>query len=200
MNEVAIAIIDAAERRMRIGGFNGFSFREIAADVGVKSASVHYHFPTKEKLAAAVVRRYTDEVAKIIDRELATDPDNPVSVWTRAFRGTLHSDERMCPCAVLGAGSLDLPPEVAAEVMRFFRMCLDKLVAEGLSANSAAQLLATITGAMVVANALNDTAEYDRATSELTREQELHQSAASSRSKKRASGANVAGARYGPRI
>ena len=199
MNEVAIAIIDAAERRMRIGGFNGFSFREIAADVGVKSASVHYHFPTKEKLAAAVVRRYTDEVAEIIDRELATDTDDPVSVWTSAFRRTLHSDEHMCPCAVLGA-SLDLPPEVAAEVRRFFRMCLGKLVEEGLSANSAAQLLATITGAMVVANALNDTAEYDRATSELTREQELHQSAASSRSKKRASGANVAGARYGPRI
>ena len=47
MNEIAAAIMDAAERRMRIGGFNGFSFREIAADVGVKSSSVHYHFPTK---------------------------------------------------------------------------------------------------------------------------------------------------------
>lgn len=48
MNEIVAAIMDAAERRMRIGGFNGFSFREIAADVGVKSSSVHYHFPTKE--------------------------------------------------------------------------------------------------------------------------------------------------------
>jgi TetR/AcrR family transcriptional repressor of nem operon len=112
---------------MRIGGFKGFSFRAIAADVGVKSASVHYHFPTKEKLAATVVRRYTDEVAEIIDRELATDPN-----------------ERMCPCAGLGAGSLDLPPEVMTEVRRFFRMCLDKIVAEGpLCKNSAAQLLAT---------------------------------------------------------
>jgi len=163
MGDVATAIMDAAERRMRIGGFNGFSFREIAADVGVKSSSVHYHFPTKEKLAAAVVHRYTDEVADIIDQKLATDPD-PVKVWTRAFRGTLHSDERMCPCAVLGAGALDLPPEVAAEVKRFFKMCLDKLVAGGLSANSAAELLATITGAMVVANALNDIGIYDRAT------------------------------------
>ncbi len=163
MGDVATAIMDAAERRMRIGGFNGFSFREIAADVGVKSSSVHYHFPTKEKLAAAVIHRYTDEVADIIDQKLATDPD-PVKVWTRAFRGTLHSDERMCPCAVLGAGALDLPPELAAEVKRFFKMCLDKLVAGGLSANSAAELLATITGAMVVANALNDIGIYDRAT------------------------------------
>jgi TetR/AcrR family transcriptional repressor of nem operon len=169
MSDVANAIMDAAEKRMRIGGFNGFSFRDIAAEVGVKSSSVHYHFPTKEKLAAAVIHRYTDEVAEIIDRELAREPD-PVKVWTRAFRGTLHSDERMCPCAVLGAGSLDLPPEVAGEVKRFFKMCLDKLVAGGLSANSAAELLATITGAMVVANALNDLAAYDRATRELSRQ------------------------------
>src|SRR6476661_5042238 len=101
MSEVAHDIMDAAERRMRIGGFNSFSFREIAADVGVKSSSVHYHFPTKEKLAAAVIHRYTDEVAELIDKELATDAD-PAKVWTRAFRGTLHSAERMCPCTVLG--------------------------------------------------------------------------------------------------
>ena len=38
----------------------GFSFRELAADVGVKSSSVHYHFPTKEALAAAVIRRWAE--------------------------------------------------------------------------------------------------------------------------------------------
>jgi TetR/AcrR family transcriptional repressor of nem operon len=166
MSDAAAAIMDAAERRMRIGGFGGFSFREIAADVGVKSSSVHYHFPTKEKLAAAVTRRYTDHVVAYIDKELATDK-NPVRVWTRAFRSTLASDEHMCPCAVLGAAAQDLPPEVAAEVRRFFKVCLDKLVASGLSPDNAAKLLATITGAMVVANALNDIAAYDRATRQL---------------------------------
>ena len=37
MSDVKAAIMDAAERRMQQGGFGGFSFREIAADVGVKS-------------------------------------------------------------------------------------------------------------------------------------------------------------------
>ena len=166
MSDVATTIMDAAERRIRIGGFKGFSFREIAAEVGIKSSSVHYHFPTKEKLAAAVVHRNTEEFVELIDRELATDPD-PVKVWARAFRGTLHSDERVCPILVLGAGALDLPAEVAAEVKHFFNLCLDKLVAAGLSANSAAEVLATITGAMIVANALNDIAAYDHATSKL---------------------------------
>jgi TetR/AcrR family transcriptional repressor of nem operon len=59
-SEKASEIMDAAERRIRTSGYNGFSFRQIAADVGVKSSSVHHHFPTKPALAAAVARRYTD--------------------------------------------------------------------------------------------------------------------------------------------
>src|SRR5690348_18498506 len=60
MSDVKTAIMDAAEQRMQLGGFGGFSFREIAADVGIKSSSVHYHFPTKEDLAAAVIRRWAE--------------------------------------------------------------------------------------------------------------------------------------------
>jgi TetR/AcrR family transcriptional regulator, transcriptional repressor for nem operon len=169
MNESARAIMDAAERRMRMAGFNGFSFREIAADVGVKSSSVHYHFPTKESLAAAVIRRYTKDVEDIIERCFDAETD-PVKVWTRAFRGTLHSEDRICPCAVLGAESQDIPPEVATEVKGFFEMCLSKLVKRGLSPARASEVLATITGAMVVANALDDISYYDRATNELMRQ------------------------------
>ena len=103
MSDVKTAIMDAAERRMQLGGFGGFSFREIAADVGIKSSSVHYHFPTKEDLAAAVIRRWAEETSKFIDEELEKDPD-PVRVWTNAFRGTALSEGHMCPCTVLGAG------------------------------------------------------------------------------------------------
>ena len=168
ISDVKTAIMDAAERRTQLGGFGGFSFREIAADVGIKSSSVHYHFPTKEDLAAAVIRRWAEETSKFVDEELEKDPD-PVRAWTNAFRGTALSEGRMCPCTALGAASQDLPPEVAREVKGFFKMCLDKLVAEGLSPSNAAEVLSTITGALVVANALADTAAYDRATSDLLR-------------------------------
>ena len=53
-------ITAAAERGMREGGFHGFSFRDVAAAVGIKSASVHHHFPTKEDLGAAAARAYAD--------------------------------------------------------------------------------------------------------------------------------------------
>src|SRR6201984_260867 len=163
MSDMKTAIMDAAERRIQQGGFGGFSFREIADDVGIKSSSVHYHFPTKEKLAAAVVHRYADRLGERVDRELAGGVD-PYDVLTNAFRGTVLSANRMCPVTVLGAGSLGLPEEVAAEVRRFFKMCLDKLVGGGLLPDEATELLAIITGGMVVSAALNDTATYDRGT------------------------------------
>ncbi len=136
--------------------------------VGVRSSSVHYHFATKEKLAAAVVRRYADRLSDSIDEQLAAGAD-PYEVLSAAFRGTVFSADRICPITVLGAGSLDLPAEVSYEVQRFFRMCLTKLVDGGLTQDSATELLATITGAMVVATALDDFTAYDRATNELLR-------------------------------
>jgi TetR/AcrR family transcriptional regulator, transcriptional repressor for nem operon len=169
MSDMKTAILDAAERRMQAGGFGGFSFREIADDVGIKSSSVHYHFPTKEDLAAAVIRRWAEHTSELIDKELERDP-NPTRVWTKAFRGTAFSEGRMCPCTVLGASSQDLPKQVATEVKRFFKMCQDKLVAQGLSLNKATEFLSTLIGALVVANALRDSAEYDRATKGLLRE------------------------------
>jgi TetR/AcrR family transcriptional repressor of nem operon len=169
MSDIKTAIMDAAERRMQQGGFGGFSFREIAADVGIKSSSVHYHFPTKEDLAGAVIRRWAEYTSELIDKELEKDPD-PIRVWAKAFRGTAFSEARMCPCTVLGAAAQDLPEPVAKEVKGFFKMCQDKLVAEGLSPGKAAEVLSTITGALVLANALGDTAEYDRATRNLLRE------------------------------
>src|ERR1700748_872729 len=99
MTDMKTAIIDAAERRIQLGGFGGFSFREIAVDVGIKSSSVHYHFPTKEDLAAAVVRRWAENVAEHVDAALEKDP-NPARAWRNLFRGTARSDAHICPCTV----------------------------------------------------------------------------------------------------
>jgi TetR/AcrR family transcriptional repressor of nem operon len=166
MSDMKSEIMDAAEVRIRIGGFSGFSFREIAADVGIKSSSVHYHFPTKDDLAAAVIRRWSENANKAIDKELKKDPD-PVRAWRNAFRNTARSKLRMCPCTVLAASARDLPEKVAAEVKNAWRTFQDRMVAEGLTERRAAEVLATVTGALILANVLGDSAEFDLATEEL---------------------------------
>jgi TetR/AcrR family transcriptional repressor of nem operon len=166
MSETAGAILDAAEERIRRAGYSGFSFREIAADVGVKSASVHYHFPTKERLAAAVARRYTDRFFEAVDHRLALG-DDTVQAWRQVFRGALHRDGKMCLCGALGATSQDLASEVRDEVKRFFLLGIERLVKGGLSRDTALHVLATLEGAMLTANVLDDPSMFENGTAAL---------------------------------
>jgi len=153
MSDVAAAIMDAPSGDAE-GGFSGFSFREIAADVGVKISSVHYHSRPRRisRLPSSALYR-TDGG---FDRTGAPEGAKPVKVWVKAFRGPCTQRIRMCPCAVLGASTMDLPLEVSAEVKKFFKMCHEKLVQEGLSSDQASQLLARSRAHWVVANAVND--------------------------------------------
>ena len=41
--DTAVRILDAAEQLVRERGFNGFSYANVAAELGLTSASVHYH-------------------------------------------------------------------------------------------------------------------------------------------------------------
>jgi len=162
MTDIAEAILDAAERRIREAGYSGFSFRELAAEVGVKSSSVHYHFPTKARLAAAVARRYTDRFVDAVARERAAGLA-PLEAWRGVFRRALQEDGRMCLCGALAAAVRDLPDEVVVEVRRFFSLGLESLAEAGVSPDQAMRLLATLEGAMLMANTLGDISAFDRA-------------------------------------
>ena len=53
-------ILDAAQVLVQEVGFNGFSYAHIAEKVGIRTASIHYHFPNKEDLGEALITRYTE--------------------------------------------------------------------------------------------------------------------------------------------
>jgi TetR/AcrR family transcriptional repressor of nem operon len=166
MSETVEAIMDSAERRIRAGGYGGFSFRDLAADVGVKSASVHYHFPTKGALVAAVARRYNDRVAQAVDAKIAAGT-SVVKAWREVFRGALAEGPAMCLCGSLGAISSELTPEVTDEVRHFFDRGVESLMTGGLSHEDATRVFATLEGAILIASARNDATIFDATTADL---------------------------------
>ena len=159
--EKAIEILDAAERHMRHGGFDAVSFRDLAAEVGIKSASVHYHFPQKADLGKAVVERYATRVLGFLGR-----PDDPSeTVGTRigrlcdAYRHALLGEGLACLCCVLGAEFRDLPSPVAEAVSGFFDTIL-QWTETALDADTtgtkpdgqnAAHIVSSLQGAMILA-------------------------------------------------
>lgn len=160
-------IMDAAERMIRTGGYNGFSFREIAAEVGVKSASVHYHFATKADLAAEVAKRFRERFeAQLAER--STEAGNPLSDWRDLFRDALSQDGLMCLCGILAVGGNDLPSAVAQEARQFMQNGIDAISRlDGFSAEDGARIMAQLEGAMLLARSLDDPTVFDQATRHL---------------------------------
>ena len=171
-------ILDVAERMARTGGYNSFSFREIAKDVGIKSASVHYHFPGKEELGVAVARRYTDRFLAVLG-----DPDDPALTpealmrrYVDTYRKSLIDDGLMCLCGIFGAEIAHLPRSVAGEAKHFFEANIDWLtrVIEragrrgAVARNEAMHAIATLEGALILARSLDDPAAFDAATKTLS--------------------------------
>src|ERR1700759_330472 len=119
--------MDAAEARIRAGGYANFSFRDLAAELGIKSASVHHHFPTKPAMAAAVARRFSERFLEAVARRSEADEDDVIAVYRSAFREVIERDGRMCLFGVLGAEIGLLPPEVVGQIHDFFRRCVADL-------------------------------------------------------------------------
>ncbi len=168
------AIMNAARTVVQARGYSGLSFRELAKEIGVKSASIHYHFPTKGDLGAVLARRYTDEAVTLFDEFLAgsQNPKTCIRNYTDVFRAALLNNNRMCLCGIMAAERDDLPAEVRAEVDRFTDvnvlwlikvLSLEKTGASGDAiAQRALAIFAAIEGAQLVARGRGDVALFDR--------------------------------------
>ena len=155
---------------MRAGGFHACSFREIATDVGIKSASVHHHFPAKADLGAALVARYTARVLAMFG-----DPADDRSVPRKLedmraiFRSSLVQGDGMCLGGALATETSSLPPPVAVETRQFFAACNDWLYRVFAAADvprpeqRALQVTALLQGAMLQALSFGDIAAFDGA-------------------------------------
>lgn len=155
------AILDAAEGRARRGGYNSFSFRDLAQDVGIKSASVHYHFPTKEQLAEVLAHRYVDRMAAHLGDPTKLQPRAAVKHLADIFIKANEADDQMCLCGVFAAESGSLPPQVLPEVAAFFKLIskwLDAALRPAKNAPKAAEIIAAFEGAMLMSRVMRDTA------------------------------------------
>ena len=166
-------ILAAARLTAQARGYNGLNFRDLAEIVGIKSASIYYHYPSKADLAAAVARRYWEDAAASLDALAApaSDPLRSLHDYPKTFRKALETGNRMCLCSHMAAEYDDLPDIVKAEVQTFTDVnvaWLSKLLgAAGLatpkkSERQARAIYAAIVGAQLVARSRSDLVLYDQ--------------------------------------
>lgn len=166
------AILAAARRTAQAHGYSGLNFRDLAAEVGIKAASIYHHFPSKADLGAAVAKRYWEDTAAGLESMLAetSDPARALHQYPDTFRKALATDNRMCLCSFMAAEYDDLPDAVKKEVQTFADVnvaWLSKLlsaagvVSSGKSEERARAIFAAVAGAQLMARSRSDIALYD---------------------------------------
>jgi TetR/AcrR family transcriptional regulator, transcriptional repressor for nem operon len=173
----ATRILDVAERLVQSRGFNGFSYADVAAELRVTKASLHYHYPGKAELGEALIVRYAarfnDALASIDDS--VADPRAKLDAYVQLYADVLRR-KRMCLCGILAAEYQTLPKPMRAAVVRFFdsnEAWLTRVLASGAQegtircdrppADAAKMLLGGLEGAMLVARPYDDVARFELA-------------------------------------
>lgn len=176
-SSTASAILHTARSLILQGGYNSFSYADIAQVVGVRNASIHHHYPSKALLVQAVVAAHRAEVQAGLAalQQQYSDPARQLQAYLDYWSQCIASaNTPFCVCALLANELPVLPAEVAGEVRAHFRALaswltglLDRAQAVGAfrlqsTASTEAELaMATIHGAMLSARAYADPAMFE---------------------------------------
>jgi TetR/AcrR family transcriptional regulator, transcriptional repressor for nem operon len=166
------AILAAARRAAQAHGYGGLNFRDLADEVGIKAASIYYHFPSKADLGAAVARRYWEDTAAALESMLAetSDPVRCLRRYPDVFRKSLKTDNRICLCSFMAAEYDDLPEAVKKEVQTFADVNVAWLsrvlsaaavVSPEESEPRARAIFAAVAGAQLMARSRSDISLFD---------------------------------------
>jgi TetR/AcrR family transcriptional regulator, transcriptional repressor for nem operon len=162
-------IMDLAEGLLQDRGFNGFSYAHIAARLGVKNAAIHYHFPTKEALACAVIQRYRDRFKLWVNnsRVSGLPPDGKLGWFFRIYSDYRADDGKVCLLGALESEFNSLPAPLRAQTEALHTELLTWLQAtlaegreagvfqfKGEPASKAALILSSVQGGLQMARAL----------------------------------------------
>jgi len=164
-------ILTAARRAAQTHGYSGLNFRDLAEEVGIKAASIYYHFPSKADLGAAVARRYWEDTKAELDAMLAKNVDGVTCLrrYPKLFRRSLENGNRLCLCSFMSAEHDDLPDTVKREVQTFKDInvaWLERVISKSDetskdSRTRARAIFAAISGAQLMARSCADIKIFD---------------------------------------
>jgi AcrR family transcriptional regulator len=162
-------ILNLAESLLQDKGFNGFSYADIAFELGVKNAAIHYHFPSKEALGIAVIQRYRERFRLWINNSRVKElsPEKKLEWFFSIYSDYRADNGKVCLVGSLEAEFNSIPDGLRGEVQNLNREMLTWLEAtlsvgreagvfkfNGSPASKAALIYSSVQGALQMARAL----------------------------------------------
>lgn len=157
---------------MRHYGYQGFSFKDIAKELGIKHPSIHHHFPTKLHLCEEVINQYHLDFFKCLkeSKEGATIKET-ITLLCDLFHDSYKQGYCMCLCGILAVDS-GLPDILKSRIRFFFKeligyleVCIEKSKQDGiirldLSSHRSAQCIVSMLEGNLMLSLLNEQDTY----------------------------------------
>lgn len=168
-------LIAQAEIMVRTRGYAGFSYADVAASVGIRKASIHHHFPSKEDLGAALIESYKEryDVALRMIWEGSESGIGRIEAYAKLYLEGVRQDQG-CLCGVMACERDILPDRLREGVVEFFDRHLVWLervleagtkngtIRQGLNAaNYAKLILSTLEGALMLGRLVGKTSGFE---------------------------------------
>src|SRR5690606_29438638 len=117
-------IIQFADTLIRQKGYNAFSFYEISDKVGIKTASIHYHFPTKSDLGVAVIDQHIEHLNGLIESLKRKSPTEKLSKFFSIY-SSIQKERKVCLVGSLATDFNTLDNKVQDKLKGFSALMLD---------------------------------------------------------------------------
>jgi TetR/AcrR family transcriptional regulator, transcriptional repressor for nem operon len=128
-------LLDHAQVLLMTRGYNGFSYRDLSALVGVKTSSIHYYFPAKDDLVIEAINTYSaDVMSSIYAIDSSAPAEKKLDRYVKLFGKLLGDGNRVCLCGMLAADLESLTEDARHAVQAYFKAnesWLAKVLAEG---------------------------------------------------------------------
>ncbi len=120
MSETAQKILVSMLGLVQTRGYSAVSYQDIADELGIRKASIHYHFPTKAALGVAVVEFYQAALKATLETATGASAWSQLDSYLTPIREFSDNSDRICLCGALAGEYLALPDEMQSAVARFF--------------------------------------------------------------------------------
>ncbi|HNC98370.1 MAG TPA: TetR/AcrR family transcriptional regulator [Myxococcota bacterium] len=156
-------ILSIAQRHLMRRGYNAFSYGDIATELGIKAAAIHYYFPAKTDLVRAVIGAYGARFDVWSGAMASATSAERLAAYFEIGR-LIAADGRVCPLSMVVAQQEAIPEEVLADVRQLQVRIIDFYVEnlargrcngevhfEGTAEDEGAKVACTLIGAQLLA-------------------------------------------------
>lgn len=121
MSKRKTEILELSAKLLRRKSFSAFSYTDLSVSLGIRKASIHHHFPTKETLGVALIEFYRANAEVMMSRLVERAPSPGIALrafFAGAEAALLDGTHNVCPHGAFDENTDSLPVSIVERLTK----------------------------------------------------------------------------------